>query len=182
MSTPLHLMVDLETVSTEDNAGIISMAAVPFAFPIHIEPFYMLIDFTSLEPKGFHLSQSTLDWWQKQPATTRTEAFSGVEDVAIVLAKFKDWVDSISDNTRLHIWGNGATFDNVILRNALDRVGVPVPWRYTEDRCYRTLKNLFPSVKAPPLVGEKHNALYDATFQAAHAQQIFNFMERKGLE
>ena len=46
------------------------------------------------------------------------------------------------------VWGNGATFDNVILSNAFAACNIERPWSYKSDRCYRTLKSFAPDVKA----------------------------------
>ena len=69
----------------------------------------------------------------------------------------------------LPVWGNGATFDNVILRNAYQKTGLDCPWPFWQDRCYRTLKNLAPDIDRPEL-GTLHQALNDATVQAQHMQ------------
>jgi hypothetical protein len=65
------------------------------------------------------------------------------------------------------MWGNGAAFDNVVLRNAFERAHLTPPWNFRQDMCYRTIKTLFPDVEMPERVG-KHNALEDAKWQAQH--------------
>jgi len=71
------------------------------------------------------------------------------------------------------LWGNGSTFDNVILSNAYRAIGVKQPWDFWNDRCYRTLKSLYPHVKLERS-GVAHNALDDAKSQAMHAVRIIN--------
>jgi hypothetical protein len=68
-------------------------------------------------------------------------------------------------------WGNGADFDLVILSTLYDDCKVQRPWRYHQQRCFRTLKNVFPREYevAKQLVGGnpvKHDALADAEWQA----------------
>jgi exodeoxyribonuclease VIII len=41
------------------------------------------------------------------------------------------------------------------------------PWRHWNDRCYRTVKSLYPDVKLER-VGTHHNAVDDAESQARH--------------
>ena len=65
------------------------------------------------------------------------------------------------------MWGNGAEFDNVILSQAYKNVEKEVPWQYYNNRCYRTVKNLFPHIEMER-VGAHHNALDDAKSQAEH--------------
>jgi exodeoxyribonuclease VIII len=69
------------------------------------------------------------------------------------------------------IWGNGASFDNVILANAYRRNDLNIPWKYYNDRCYRTMKSLAPHIKMER-EGTHHNALSDAISQANHLIRI----------
>ncbi len=71
------------------------------------------------------------------------------------------------------MWGNGSDFDNTLLEEAYRATGIKPPWRFTGNRCYRTVKNLFPDVWVDP-VGTAHNALDDATYQANHLIAISN--------
>ena len=48
-----------------------------------------------------------------------------------------------------------------------------MPFRFTHDRCFRTMKALFPDVPyLLPTVA--HDALQDAIAQAFHLQKLFN--------
>lgn len=64
------------------------------------------------------------------------------------------------------IWGNGATFDNMILRNAYLATGQRQPWNFRDDVCFRTVKYLFPLKKE--FQGVRHHALDDARNQAKY--------------
>lgn len=181
----LNLMLDLETVSTENDAGIISIALVPFAFPETIPHFYQKPTVVGQESMGFHLSSSTMDWWQKQATAAKNEAFSGTQHITEILASLESYFAELPLPTKqVFIWGNGSDFDNVILRNAFDRCGIPVPWEFRNNRCYRTLSAMFPVVERRPFpgAGVKHTALYDAQIQALHAEDIFGYIERMELK
>lgn len=71
------------------------------------------------------------------------------------------------------VWGNGASFDNVILRGAYARNSTPAPWAWWNDRCYRTIKALHREVPMERL-GTHHNALDDAISQALHLIRMLN--------
>jgi exodeoxyribonuclease VIII len=86
------------------------------------------------------------------------------------LAEFSAWYNLNAFG--LPVWGNGATFDNVILSNAYKAAGLERPWGRFGDRCYRTLKNLHPDVKMHR-IGEHHHALADAVTQGLHLVDIF---------
>jgi hypothetical protein len=92
---------------------------------------------------------------------------SGIH-IGVALTLFSHWVDS----PVAEIWGNGASFDNAILAEAYDCARIDRPWKYWNDRCYRTMKNQFPLVPFRRS-GTHHNALDDARSQAEHLMEIF---------
>ncbi len=173
-----NIMVDLETLGTTPGAQILAIAAVPFASPFALEPFYDKINVDTYIPfEGFHQCPKTIEWWMKQSEEARSEAFSGTSKIVDSLTRFSEYLKSLP--TDPVIWGNGADFDNPILAFAYDLVGMSTPWKYTNNRCYRTLKNLYPQLPyIPPKI--KHNALQDAQAQADHATRIFAWMAAKG--
>jgi hypothetical protein len=84
-----------------------------------------------------------------------------------------------SDNPRyLKVWGNGANFDNVILRSAYDRAGQTCPWQFWNDSDVRTMVLLgkqlgFDPKRNMPFDGVAHNALADARHQAKYVSAIW---------
>ena len=78
------------------------------------------------------------------------------------------------------MWGNGATFDNVILRSSYKAIGQEAPWKFYDDRCYRTLKSLanIPMVQIDEAT--PHFALDDARVQAQHVTE--QVLAQHGLE
>lgn len=95
--------------------------------------------------------------------------WSGDKPILISLQAFKDWLPPKSDPL---IWGNGASFDNVILANAYRAASIQQPWAYWNDRCYRTLKKRYLDI-ALRRQGTHHNALDDAISQAEHLITIW---------
>ena len=71
------------------------------------------------------------------------------------------------------VWGNGASFDNVILSQMYRRHQIAQPWKWWNDRCYRTTLAGHPPVNLD-FVGTKHNALDDAMHQARTLIAILN--------
>jgi DNA polymerase III epsilon subunit-like protein len=170
-------MVDLETLGTSPGSVILSLAAVTFATPFAIEPFYVRISKESCIDSAFTVDARTVEWWEKQSPEARNIAFSGTMDVIVAMAKFAEYCRQLP--TAPLIWGNGADFDNALLAEAYRRVGITVPWKYCNSRCYRTLKNLFSQIPfvQPAL---KHDALQDALAQAKHSEAIFAFIAERG--
>jgi len=170
MANASQVMVDLETMGKNSNSAIISIGACKFDLNGDTigEKFHLVVDLESSIRTGGVMDASTVMWWMQQSDAARA-VFSAKRtyDTNTALGEFTAWFGSKS----LPTWGNGATFDNVILRNAYARVGLAPPWAYWDDRCYRTMKNMAPSV---PLAkqGVAHNALDDAIQQAMHLQAI----------
>jgi hypothetical protein len=76
--------------------------------------------------------------------------------------------------SKVRLWGNGAGFDNVLLKNAFKAVDADEPWKYYNNRCYRTMSGVFKldDDETPPRVGTYHNALDDAMTQVHRLQAI----------
>ena len=172
-----HVMIDLETLSLADNALILSLGAVKFdpnAKPIGdkhelIDAFYVAIDPTSCQQFGLHIDAGTVMWWLQQDRADARAALLGtrMHDLPTALEAFGMWYGPDS----LPTWGNGAAYDNVVLKNAFKAINQPRPWHYRDDRCYRTVRALAPGVPMTD-VGTAHVALDDATAQAYHLQDI----------
>ena len=177
-----NVMIDLETLSTKPNAAIVSIGAV-FFDPKHGElgeTYYQTIDIETYgECSGFDIDGSTLKWWMQQSDQARA-VFSGTMqcDLQPVLRGFHAFLESHGSTADLKVWGNGAAFDNVILANAYQSTGWAAPWKFWNDRCYRTVKALNPQI---PFTreGVYHNALDDAVSQAKHLCQIFESLRGK---
>jgi hypothetical protein len=169
------VMVDLETLGNGSTAAIISIGAVAFdAESGKIESeFYVNVDPQSCVDAGLKMDVSTVMWWMKQSDEARDAFNKPAVPLELALDMFKAWYPQSAA-----LWGNGATFDNVILSNAYTLTGINRPWNFTKDRCYRTLKALRPDIKQEK-VGVAHNALDDAKFQALHACKLLRAMGTK---
>ncbi|MDV7397059.1 3'-5' exoribonuclease, partial [Arthrospira platensis SPKY1] len=66
------------------------------------------------------------------------------------------------------LWGNGADFDNPILKSCYAAIDADVPFKPWAGRCYRTVKNIPGMPKINRNHGTHHNALDDARNQALH--------------
>lgn len=176
-----HVMIDLETMSLRHDAAIIALGAVKFDPRSQVvaeligEPFYMTCSLKSSQDAGLHVDAGTVMWWLEQSGQARAEFAdnNAARPLENLLNEFFIWYGQQS----LPTWGNGAGFDNVILRNAYRALGGFCPFSYKHDRCYRTLCGMFPNVEYVPSV-ILHHAQHDAHAQAAHLQKLFNFIPR----
>lgn len=159
------VMVDLETLSTENNAAIVSIGAVAIVNGALGPEFYRSIRPESSQEFGLHVSMQTLKWWLEQSEDAR---FVLTDPDAISLdAALMEFTAYLNQFEKVRIWGNGATFDNVILREAYKATGQTPPWKFYNDLCYRTMKSMI-QIPQSTRVGVHHNALDDAIHQAKH--------------
>jgi DNA polymerase III epsilon subunit-like protein len=173
------VMIDLETLGTSSDSVILSIGAVRFNSDGDEigEKFYRRIDIDSCLEYGLRVSGRTLVWWLEQEyearmAITRDEG----DPLAQVLDDLSHFIQP--DDC---IWGNGAAFDNAILTYAFHKVGIKVPWKFWNDRCFRTMKALNRHVVRPPFEGVAHHALDDAISQAKHLQAILASLRSQAL-
>jgi len=161
----MHVMIDLETMGNRPDAPIVAIGAVKFDAERIRDEFYVNVDLKSaVEEGGAKIDADTVMWWMKQDDAARGALEKEAKSVVVALYAFRDW---LKPHEPVGVWGNGATFDNVILSETYRRLKLNPPWPFWADRCYRTVKNLYPDV---PLVrsGTHHNAVDDARTQAEH--------------
>ena len=176
MSIPKHVMIDLETMGQGCDAAVVAIGAVRFGKAGITETFYKKIDLEDAALFG-GLDPSTVVWWLKQSDAARAELTGGdglhPPEAARLCAEFIR-----RSGGDVQIWGNGSEFDNVILKNFMIATEVRVPWEFWNNRCYRTIKHMYPHIKATAH-GTKHNALDDAIAQAEHLLEIAKQTEIK---
>ena len=90
------------------------------------------------------------------------------EDIANALIEFSMFCESVKV---CGMWGNGAAFDNVLLSNAYRKLEMNQPWKFWNDRCYRTVKNIYKDVEFIRS-GTHHNAVDDTESQALQLIEI----------
>jgi hypothetical protein len=168
----MHVMIDIETLGIQPGSIILSLGAVKFS-PMTDEPmdqFYVAIDPKNSKDCGLTMDISTVLWWLQDAHSEAWELLVNEEkvDLASALEGFCQWYGTMS----LPTWGNGAGFDNVLLRFAFDKIGMECPWEFRDDRCYRTLKNIATHVPMKVTGGTRHHGLKDAVAQASHMRRI----------
>lgn len=191
-----HIMVDLETLSTDPKALVLSIGLVSFLDSyVYTKDDSQALVSTSWETENDnenfyygvlsqvgqeerHISESTLSWWEEQESSARevlteskSKQTSVVDDLEKVYAFLKDQHQSLDgDKNYLVLWANGASFDHPIIKSLFIDNGfseLSRIWSYKHDACYRTMLNAYKIPDAEyPPMGTHHNALDDARFQA----------------
>ncbi|EFD0582509.1 exonuclease [Escherichia coli] len=172
-----HLSVDLETMGTNPDAPINSIGG-KFFDPATGEmgpEFSKAID---LETSGGIIDRKTIKWWVKRSREAQSAIFTDEISLDVALRLFIEFIEKNSGGCFVQVWGNGANFDNVILRRSYERQGIPCPWLYYNDRDVRTIVELgnaigFDVRMAIPFEGVPHNALDDARHQAKQVSAIW---------
>ena len=164
-----HVMNDIETLGTGDDALITSIGAVKFNANGIIDGFHIGIDPADAQSIGLKLDARTVFWWFDEERAAARRALLAVErhPLAVALQRYREWYGDES----LPTWGNGASFDNVLMRSAFRAAGHIMPWDFRFDRCYRTMKSM-PGVPQMVRDGVHHDALDDARSQALHLIEI----------
>ena len=174
----IHAMIDLETLSTNPDAVILTVGGVKFNPYNSVEPsqgMYFRVDVDSQTAMDREVMQDTLEWWAKQPKEISEEALGdkdriSLEDMVKTINKWSVGVDVF--------WCQGPLFDYAILQNFYKQLGHPVPWQYWQIRDSRTLFSLVP--RDPNEKREAlHNALADCYFQAKKVQKIYKQLNLK---
>ncbi|EFL5591979.1 exonuclease [Escherichia coli] len=172
-----HLMIDLETMGKNPDAPIASIGAV-FFDPQTGEQgpeFSKIIDMGTC---GGTVDISTIEWWLQRSGEARAAILADRIPLDDTLLQLREFIDENSGEFFVQVWGNGANFDNVILRRSYERQEIPCPWRYTNDRDVRTMVALglvmdFDARNVTTFEGERHNALHDARYQAKYVSAIW---------
>jgi len=168
-NTPIHIMLDTETLGMGENAIILSIGAVKFDLEtgVDLKDFYIDID-----PQKYpgSVDISTIKFWMEQIAEGKKAPMAGILDVGAAIGMFNQWLlDACGEDTsRLVIWANGTDFDIPKLAYAYKVCGGNPPWKYNSVRDARTVYKLFPDYGLKPPEVDKHHALADARWQAEY--------------
>jgi len=170
-----HMMIDFETLGTSPDTAVLSVGVVLFTVQETLaekEWFFQVHD--QLRAKS-SVNFDTVTWWLGQESKAKAifdkcklEGFL----MPAFVADFEGLLLAQDPNKELRVWGNGATFDVTIAENIFLRAGRPVPWKYFNVRCYRTLKTMQDIERGISRLGTKHCAIEDARFQAKCVQEF----------
>ena len=176
----IHAMIDLETLSTNPNATILTVGGVKFDPYTLIEPsqgMYFRVDVDSQTAMGRDVMQETLDWWGTQDKAIMEEALGDNDRISIseMLKTINKWCVGVDV-----FWSQGPLFDYAILQDFYAQMKTPVPWNYWQIRDSRTLFSLVPRDPNEKRTG-LHNALEDCYFQAKKVQKTYKQLGIKNV-
>lgn len=158
------IMLDIETLATDDRAAVFSIAAVSFSpnsrdfVPADLHPLGQgaygdgVLKATDYHPQyvsnvvmsdnilhGRTFSESTIKWWSEQGDTLKRLLAAyptrSAEEAFGDLSKFL-----LRDKDEA-IWGNPPRFDMGIIASYFKTLGLP-EWQHWRERCYRSMRNI----------------------------------------
>jgi exodeoxyribonuclease VIII len=178
------MMVDIESFSTNVKAQVVSIGAFRFRLDTSDDlntikdperSFYAVLDTEEQEADGRITDPDTMAWWDRQSMEARAVLREPFEEVKPALERFAEFARGVR-----RVWGNGNTFDNVIVRDLCNDYNVEYPVKYWGDLDMRTLKYLWNRLtnwahkgKTKKTIGDAHNALDDARSQVMQLQEMY---------
>lgn len=176
MNQLFDAMCDIEAMGTRSNAPIVSVAMVMFDIATETmgASFCKQIHLATAMRDGAVPDAGTIMWWMRQGDNVRRPIWSGGEDIRDVLRDLSIWLGQQCRPEDVRPWGNSNRFDLGILESAYKRAHIPLPWRWNNERDFRTVRNLNPQV--PYNTDDKgegaHDPLVDCRFQVEHLFKI----------
>lgn len=178
----ISVMLDIETLSTQNDACVISFGVARFDESQVLASDGWALDMGGPKhpPKVFgHIDPSTVKWWMQQSQLAQEFSFKGVVDPHMAAQAFADFCRGADE-----IWANDPEFDCVILRkwwSTLKPTVGPFPMHYRTSRSFRTIMT---EAKAAGVSVDEawktdfvaHNPIEDAVAQARAV-----ILARKGL-
>lgn len=166
----MHIMLDIETLGTGSNSLVLSIGAVEFnlagdtfrQFQITLPVLEQIINPT------VELDMDTIKWWKTQSEEAKKSLLNKKPSKTVKegLIAFYDFIKTFENPV---IWGNGCTFDNVIMRNLFKSFNLHFPTPYYADMDVRTIVQLADYEKVNKLTGKftgtKHDAIADCLHQ-----------------
>lgn len=116
------------------------------------------------------IDPATLRWWMRHPVAfdrlTKAQLAGQTVSPAAAIDTLEAMLRGVDE-----VWANSPSFDCAILAEFVSRYAGAVPWRYVQERDFRTARALRPDVpyERP---ADAHSALADATAQAEHLKKL----------
>jgi hypothetical protein len=193
MSALVHLLFDIETLATDSDSVVLSIACVPFMLEVHTY-------FGDLIPTGFFVKlnvqeqikiyhrtveDGVVKWWKTQPkevfdAMVRPSPGDvNLREGLTLLNKFVAGIKGYDFN-RSYVWSRGNNFDFPILKSLYKAAGIGLPYNDWRVRDVRTAIDIMAGTDNGRYQlrfgGEgfiAHNPLHDAAMDAARLNELF---------
>ena len=175
----IDAMVDIETTDVLPSAIVLTVGAVKFNPCSSDEPFdkrEWRLEIDAQDAKGRTSSDSTMEFWARQPPEVQEAAFGEEGRVPLIkfFEEFNQWIGGSK-----YVWAQHPQFDFIILKDLYGQFDHHYNWPFWAEQDSATLFNLMP---VSPLKGVNkalHNAAEDAYWQAKCVQIAFAHFDIK---
>jgi hypothetical protein len=168
-------MIDIETLSSDDNAAVISIGACMFNMRGETgDEFLIAVDIEDAMRHG-KASGDTIGWWMRQDESAWGHLFSGSPVTSeYAVEAFTLWLQLRKPE---FVWAKPPQFDIVILRNLFKRHMFKWPCHYRSERDLRTLMAVYNGTYPEAITNDaKHDPLADAVHQARVAAHCWQWI------
>lgn len=185
----MDIIVDLETLGTDVDSTVIQIAASEFDITtgeLVGDSFESCLDLTYC--RDIKVSGSTLSFWLKDKHNQQT-----LQEILVkgkycsesqMWNAFYSWLikKSIECNGELKLWGNGISFDNMIIRHHLGKERYSQAVKFWNERDARTLVDMYcrkakisdRDFKNSIPNENKHDAMSDIIWEAKFLSAAYN--------
>lgn len=197
-----HLMIDVETLSSDSDAALIQVAAVWYDLwendiekpefwenPLADErrAFSRNISFESAVQFG-SVNGKTLAWWmgaaEDSPSQEARDALFSPAPIPLgqALYELSQWVTATKPKDGPYVWSH-ATFDPPVLTHAFETQRKPQPWAFRANRDMRTICWLAFGPHRMTGIPEDHEhiAVWDCWREVFMAQKSFYTLRYRGI-
>lgn len=179
-------VVDIETLSTTNQAVVTRIGMVAFNRRELLEEefieYSMTLDVQEQINNGRVIDAGTLQFWFEQDKEVREKNVICSPQQEPVLAVIDNLVEWIMMYSITHLWGNGSSFDNIILKSLFHSFGMRWPFAYDADRDLRTLfalADVVPRHVSEDKVRTKDLKSHDALDDAKKEARMLSYALRK---
>lgn len=163
----MHMVLDLETLDTKSSAVVtaIGISVCSQSYRPDNSAWSFLPRVQDQMDRGRTVSWGTTIFWLTQDDSARLALCVGdtVREPVWDIYEHIEYLWKYFECKR--IWGNGSTFDVIILESLFHTYGITPPWEFRQIRDMRTLAELKPDVLRTNPV-HAHQAQWDALAQA----------------
>ena len=172
-----HATIDIETLGSYPDTVVLTIGGIKFDpmadDGLHSQFYYRLNADEQIE-KGRTITETTLEWWDKQDEEVKKEALETTGRVSTEqsLKALNKWLVGVDK-----IWCQGPVFDIGILENLYRQIGLHHNWPFYIIRDSRTLFSLMDKDPRKEIDFAAHNALADAIVQSLCIQKVYKKLD-----
>lgn len=181
-----HIMIDIETMSTQADGAVLSIGLCEFHPNTGIGRTLEVRNTGEAQREiGRHFDPNTIAWWGRQSPEARAKLieepiFDKAKDMMLPVAAFIK--NSASSQWDRNVWAKSPTFDLILMRDLAKQVDVKWPGHFAREYCVRTMLMIAKARGWHDILAMEpeiaHGALSDAVHQAEQMIEIMRRLKR----